>query len=76
MDCVVYHVPGNCPGSDNGLVVTTEKVLVLIYLGVNNHDADNSLSNSSAQCVCVCVHHLCIYDRYHLSINHLIYIYQ
>lgn len=34
MDCILYHSRGNCLGSDNGLVVTTEKVLVLIYLRV------------------------------------------
>ena len=34
MDCILYHINGNHLGSDNGLVVTTEKVLVLIYLRV------------------------------------------
>lgn len=52
MDCILYHINGNYLGSDNGLVVTTEKVLVLIYLRVKNHDVGNLLSNGSAQCLC------------------------
>lgn len=48
MDCILYHINGNYLGSDNGLVVTTEKVLVLIYLRVKNHDVGNLLSNGSA----------------------------
>ena len=34
MDCILYHINGNRLGSDNGLVVTTKKVLALIYLRV------------------------------------------
>lgn len=48
MDCILYHINGNYLGSDNGLVVTTGKVLVLIYLRVKNHDVGNLLSSGSA----------------------------
>lgn len=68
MDCILYHINGNYLGSDNGLVVTTEKVLVLIYLRVKNHDVGNLLSNGSAS---VCTHcHLGI-----VSVLCIIYLY-
>lgn len=48
MDCVLYHINGNSLGGDNGLVVTTQKVLVLIYLRVKNHEVGNLLPNGPA----------------------------
>lgn len=69
MGCILYHINGNYLGSDNGLVVTTEKVLVLIYLRVKNHDVGNLLSSGSASCVCT------LPSFYYLSIYHLSTIY-
>lgn len=68
MGCILYHINGNYLGSDNGLVVMPEKVLVLFYLRVKNHDVGNLLSSGSASCVYVIIFLLPVYlSIYHLS---------